>query len=97
MLLYSSVAGRQRSKPSRSASQKKLMHFSMTSHREIFDSTASLGMRGHLGGGAPQSAHSWQPFRPVLTLFNALRPILDPYKNALFQSPVQVATFFLRL
>lgn len=79
-----------RGQSSPSPSQKKVMHFSMTSHHEIFDSTASLGMLGHLGGGAPQSAHSWQPFRPVLTLLNALRPILDPYKITLFQSPVQV-------
>lgn len=47
-----------RGQSSHSPSQKKVVHFSMTSHHEIFDSAASLGMLGHLGGGAPQSAHS---------------------------------------
>lgn len=65
-----------------SPSQTKVTHFSMTSHREIFDSAASSGMLGHLGGGTPQSAQSWQAFRAVSPLFSAPKPILDLYKVA---------------
>lgn len=59
----------------------EVMHFSMTSHHEIFDSAASSGMLGHLGGGTPQSAQSWQAFRTVLPLFSAPKPTLVPLKS----------------
>ncbi len=57
------------------------MHFSMTSHHEIFDSAASSGMLGHLGGGTPQSAQPWQAFRTVLPLFSALNQCWTPLKS----------------
>lgn len=54
--------------PARCSILDAVLHFSMTSRHEIFDSAASSGMLGHLGGGTPQSALSWQPFRTVFSL-----------------------------
>lgn len=56
----------------------EVVRFSMTSRHEIFDSAASSGMLGHLGGGTPQSAQARQAFQTVLPLFSALKLILDP-------------------
>lgn len=47
---------------------------------KYFDSAASSGMLGHLGGGTPQSVQSRQAFRAVSPLFSAPKPILDLYK-----------------
>lgn len=55
----------------------EVMHFSMTSHHEIFDSAASPGMLGHLGGGTPQRALCCPGFRDVLLLFSAPNPNLQ--------------------
>lgn len=61
------------------ATADKVMHFSMTSHHEIFDSAASSGMLGHLGGGTPQGAPCRQSFRTLLPLCTApVKPFLDP-------------------
>lgn len=80
-------SGVPRSEPHCCSIADEVVHFSMTSHHEIFESAASSGMLGHLGGGTPQSAQPWQAFRTVSPLFSALKskyaPLKSPFSNVL--------------